>query len=149
MLKLILLMLLLLFTYSVVNGFNGYETRLAEIQETDPAPGFLQLGYFKDKGGKYVLAIKLPTSVSKKQVEQYAREQTRKSGQAAILYFFEDSSETITPATSPDGHSPAENNLLYNKEDQGAWRFAFLRKLNGTTRTVDCDKYPKSDLCRA
>jgi len=149
MFKLILLMLLLLFTYSVVNGFNGYETRLAEIQEADSAPGFQQLGYVKNKGGKYVLAVRLPTSVSKDQVEQYAREQTRKPGQVATLYFFEDGSETPVPAISADGHFPAEENLLYNKEDQGAWRFAFLRKLNGATRTVDCDKYPKSDLCRA
>jgi len=50
--KSILLMILLLFTYSVVNGFNNYETRRAEIQEADSAPGFHKLGYLRDNDGK-------------------------------------------------------------------------------------------------
>jgi len=48
MFKLIVLMILLLFTYSVVNGFNDYEANIADIHEANSAAGFQQVGYFKD-----------------------------------------------------------------------------------------------------
>lgn len=147
--KFILLMLLLLFTYSMVDGFNGYETRLAEIQEEDPAHGFLQMGYFRDKSERYILAVIVPTSVNKDQVEDYARDRTGKAGEPARLYFFEGGPGVPHPGATTAGHLAAGEKLLYSREAQGKWRFAFLRKPDGTTRTVDCDKYPESDLCSA
>lgn len=149
MYRLIFLMLLMLFSYSVVDGFNGYETRLSGIQDADSAPGFLQLGYFKDKGGKYILAVKVPTSVSKAEVEHYAKNQAGKTGQPAKLYFFEDDLETPSPGIQADGSSSVKEKLLFSDGGMGKWRYAFLRRPNGTTRTVDCAKYPESDLCRA
>lgn len=57
---------------------------------------------------KYILAVKAPTSISKDQVEKYARSQTRKAEQPATLYFFEDGSEIPAPGISAAGHFSAE-----------------------------------------
>mgnify|MGYP001819841133 FL=1 len=146
--KIIVLMIFLLFTYSVVNGFNDHESRSAEIHEANSAPGFQQLGYFADGGKSHIFAVKIPVTVTKDQVEQYARDQTSKTGQSAALYFFEDGSEIPADEISQAENLFDMNNILYNKDGLSKWRFAFMRKLNGTTRMVDCTKYPQSDLCR-
>ena len=145
--KLVVLTILLLSTYSVVNGFNDYEQRLAETPETDSAHGFHQLGYITDNDNNHILAVKIPRTATKEQVEQYARDQTNKAEKIAVLYFFEDGPEISTFGVNVAESLLSENNLLHSKVEPGEWRFSFLRKLNGATRMVDCDKYPESDLC--
>ena len=146
--KSILLMILLLFTYSVVNGFNDYETRRAEIQEADSAPGFHKLGYLRDNDGNKIPAIKIPGSATRDQVERYAKGRTSEAGRFAMIYFFEYGPEISNHEKNRAESLLVANDLVYDKEELGEWRFSFLRKLDGATRMVDCDKFPESDLCR-
>ena len=146
--KSILLIIILLFTYSIVNGFNDNETRLADIQEADSAPGFHQLGYLRDNDGNKTLAIKIPDSATRDQVERYAKGQTSETGQFDTIYFYVDDSENSNHKVSQAASPLAPDSLLYDNEVLGKWRFSFLRKHDGATRMVDCYKYPESDLCR-
>ena len=148
MFKLIVLMILLLFTYSVVNGFNGYGTGIADIHKANSAPEFHQVGYFKDDSESHVLTVRIPVTATRDQVERYAKEQTNKAGQPASLYFFEDGSVIPIYGMMQAENLLAVNDLLYNTDGLNKWRFAFMRKPNGSTRMVDCAKYPESDLCR-
>ena len=149
MFKFIVLMILLLFTYSVVSGFNGNEAVSADISKTDSAPDFHQVGYFKDDSKNHILTVRIPVTATKDQVEQYAKDQTNKEGHPASLYFFEDGSMIPVDGIMRAESLLAVNELLYNTDGLSKWRFAFMRKQNGSTRMVDCAKYPESDLCRA
>lgn len=146
--KLIILMTLLLFSYSVVNGFNGNGTVSADIHKANSVLSFHQVGYFKDDSRHHVLAVRIPATATREQVEQYARDQTNETRQQASLYFFEDGSAIPVDKISRADNLLAVNDLLYNTDGLNKWRFAFMRKSNGSTRMVDCAKYPESDLCR-
>ena len=149
MFKLIVLVILLLFTYSVVGGFNGNGAVFADIGKVDSAPEFHQVGHYKDDGRNHILTVRIPVTATKDQVEQYAREQTNKAGHPASLYFFEDGSMIPIDGIMRAESLLAVNDLLYKTDGLSKWRFAFMRKQNGSTRMVDCAKYPESDLCRA
>jgi len=148
MFKLTVLMTLLLFSYSVVNGFNGNGTASADISKADTVPDFHQVGYFKDDSRNHILTVRIPATATKDQVEQYAKDQTIKAGHPASLYFFEDGSVIPVYGIMQAESSLVVNDLLYNTDGLSKWRFAFMRKQNGSTRMVDCAKYPESDLCR-
>ena len=148
MFKLIVLMILLLFSYSVVNGFNDNGSVSADIHEANSALSFHQVGYFKHDSRHHILTVRIPATATREQVEQYARDQTEQTRQQSSFYFFEDGSAIPVDRISRADNLLAVNDLLYNTEGLSKWRFAFMRKSNGSTRMVDCAKYPESDLCR-
>jgi hypothetical protein len=65
-----------------------------------------------------------------------------------MIYFFEYGPEVSNHEKNRADSLLVANNLVYDREESGEWRFSFLRKLDGLTRMFDCDKYPESDLCR-
>ncbi|MDH3903152.1 MAG: hypothetical protein OES90_08025 [Xanthomonadales bacterium] len=148
MFKLIVLMILLIFTYSLVNGFSGDGTSFASIGKLGSVTDFHEVGYFKDESKNHILTVRIPVTATKGQVEQYAKDQTKNAGHSASLYFFEDGSMIPVNGIMQAESLPAVNELLYNTDGINKWRFAFMRKPNGSTRMVDCSKYPESDLCR-
>ena len=149
MFKLIVLMILLLFTYSVVGGFNGNGAVSADISKANSASEFHKIGHYTDDSRNHILTVRIPVTATKDQVEQYAKEQTNKAEHPTSLYFFEDGSMIPVDAIMRAESLLAVNDLLYNTDGLSKWRFAFMRKQNGSTRMVDCAKYPESDLCRA
>ena len=109
---------------------------------------FKQKGYLKDAAKNRVFTVLMMRDVSKSEVLYFASRKPNTVGQLTAVYFYEPGS--IMPV---DGITFAKtvfeaNSILYDTEGLSAWRYVFMKYLNGNEVLVDCVADSDNDLCR-
>lgn len=106
-----------------------------------------QVGYFKSSTNDRVISCRMNAGAMAEDVRAFAEDRPYTPGQMTAVYCYEQGA--IIPA---DGLTLAETlieaNEVLDTPGLSAWRFAFMRYLNGASKFVDCEATPTDDLCR-